>query len=465
MDVPGHVTACRHERGSIVDSQFFGNRYSTPEVRRIFCDVCRTQRWLDIEAALALAQAEIGMIPAEVAEQIALAANVSRVDLDVVKAETDRSGHSLIGLLRALRDACGEAGEFIHFGATTQDIQDTGQALEMRDVLEVLEKELRAIVASLVEIAQEHAATVALGRTHARPALPIGFGLKIASWIDELIRDAERIAASRPRILVAQLFGGAGTMAGFGGRGPLLIERFAGRLGLRAPAIGWHTARDRVVEFTALVAMVAGTTGRIAEEIRILGRPEFGEVEEKWLPGKVGSSTMPHKRNPERCEQIVVLARLAAAQAGVAFGAMIGDHERDGRSLRIEWACVPDAAHYSLAACAILREVVDGLIVHEGQIRANVQAVAEQVGTERLMFALGRSLGKQTAHEHVYQLSQAAQSEERSLRAVLSENPDLNSLIDQNELDEIFEPENYIGDSALLCRTIVSEAQKWLAST
>jgi len=453
---------CQHERGHITDSAFFGDRYATPASRRIFCDVCRKQRWLDIEAALALAEGDLGIIPQPVADRIAATARLEHVDLEAVRAGIEQSGHSLVGLLRVFEAACGDAGQFIHYGATTQDIQDTGQSLEIRDVLDELAPVLSAITMRLADLAEEHAETVALGRTHAQPALPIGFGMKLASWVDELLRHDERLQEMRGRVLVAQLFGGAGTMAAFGARGPELLERFAARLGLGVPMIGWHASRDRVAEFASVLAMITATLARIADEVRVLSRPEFGEVQETWQHGKVGSSTMPHKRNPERCEQVVVMARLSAAQAGLALAAMIGDHERDARSLRIEWACVPDVAHYCLAAAAMVRESVSGLKIQTERMRHNVEAVADQVMSERLMLAFGEHVGKQRAHEIVYDLTQRAFESGQRARNLIGEQRET-ALLDPATLETVFDPATYLGASAMLTTRAVLEARKRLA--
>ncbi|WP_437592108.1 class-II fumarase/aspartase family protein [Sorangium sp. So ce1000] len=460
------VESCRHERGHITDSRFYGGRYATGVSRRIFCDNCRNQRWLDIEAALALAEAELGILPEDVARQIAAAARVELLDLDAVAAEIDRTGHSLVGLLRVFQGVCeGSSGQFIHYGATTQDIQDTGQSLEMRDVLDELDGQLRLIIGFLANHAEAQAGTLALGRTHAQPALPMGFGLKIASWTDELMRHMERLDQMRPRVLVAQLFGGAGTMAGFGPQGMELLKRFSARLGLGTPAIGWHVARDRVIEFVSTLAMITGTLARIADELRILSRPEFGEVELAWRPGKVGSSTMPHKRNPERCEQVVVMARLAAAQVGAALAAMIGDHERDSRSLRIEWAVVPDVSHYTLAACQMVLETVSGLTVHTDRVRRNVEVLADKVMSEKLMLALGERMGKQQAHEVVYDLSQEAIARGVDLRELFRRRPELVELIAPEALERIFQPATYMGSSTELTLRTVAKARKLTRAT
>jgi adenylosuccinate lyase len=415
-----------------------------------------------VEAALALAQADLGIIPAHAAQQISKAAQVHLLDLDAVRLEIRNSGHSLVGLLRVFQSVCdSDCGEYIHYGATTQDIQDTGQSLEMRDVLDEVDSVVRAIVARLAELADQHAETVALGRTHAQPALPMAFGVKVASWIDEILRHVERIEAMRLRVLVAQLFGGVGTMASFGDQALALLQGFASRLGLTAPLIGWHVARDRIAEYTSTLAMLAGTMGRIADEVRTLSRPELGEVEEGWRHGRVGSSTMPHKRNPEAPSQVVVMARLTAALLPAALAAMSGDNERDSRALRLEWACIPDVSHYTLAAGEITRTILDGLVVHADRMRANVQTVADQVATEKLMLALGRHVGKQTAHEHVYELSQAARRDGTPLKDLVRQH-ESGSLIDEDELARIFDPAQYLGQSATLTRRVVAEARAWL---
>ncbi|WP_225830456.1 adenylosuccinate lyase family protein [Streptomyces sp. NK08204] len=454
---------CTHRRSHITDSHFYGHRYSTPESHRIFCDQCRYQRWLDVEAALALSQGELGIIPAEAAQKIAAAARVELLDLEALRADIRRTGHSLVAFLRAFQAACPDgSGEYVHYGTTTQDIQDTAQALEMRDVLDQMEKQLRLLAGQLVNLAESTANTVSLARTHAQPALPMGFGVKVAGWLDEITRHLERIDQMRPRVLAAQLFGAVGTMAGLGDQALPLLDSFAARLGLTAPAVSWHVSRDRVVEFVVTIAMVAGTMGRIGDEVRLLSRPEFGELELGWRHGQVGSSTMPHKRNPEACEQAVVMAQLTAAQVANALACLGGDNERDSRTLRLEWACVPDASHYALSACSIVEHILSELGVCEERLRDNVAGVAEQIATEKLMLALGRHLGKQTAHEHVYELSQRARQEGSSLRALVEDDPQTAGLLSKAELDTVFDPSAYLGRSAELTARAVAHTRELL---
>lgn len=450
---------CAHERGHITDSRFHGDMYATPESRRIFCDVCRLQRWLDVEAALASSQAEVGLIPADAGAEIARCATVERLALDDVREAIRRTQHSFVGLVRALEAACGgEAGEFVHHGATTQDVQDTAQVLEMRDVLDAVERDVAAIGARLRELAIAHRDTLMVGRTHARPALPTTFGLKAASWLDELTRQAERVHEMRPRVLVAQLFGGVGTMAGFQGLGPQLVGRFSDRLQLGVPPLGWHVARDRVAEFVTTLAMLAATLARIADEVRTLSRPELGELEERWRRGRVGSSTMPHKRNPEACEQIVVLARLARTAADSGLEAMVEEHERDSRGLRLEWAALPAVSHHTLCALAILQRVLAGLEVHEDRMATHARESSDQICTEALMLALGRRLGKQSAYRVVYELSQTAQDEGGCLADYAAGDPEVTRWLSADELGAIFDPARQVGEAPTLVDAAVARA-------
>ncbi|MDP8971467.1 MAG: adenylosuccinate lyase family protein [Actinomycetota bacterium] len=454
---------CAHERSHTIDSRFFGHRYSTPASRRIFCDICRFQRWLDIEVALASSQAQLGMIPEEAAEEIARAARLERIDLDEVRDGIRRTEHALVSLLDAAKAACaGDAGEFLHYGATTQDIIDTGLVLDMRSVLDEVGAELARLVDGLVELAARHRDTLMIGRTHARPALPTTFGLKVAGWIDELFRHAERLEAMRGRVLVVELFGGVGTLAGFDGRGRALVESFARRLSLHPPTVGWHVARDRVAEFATALAMLSATLGRVGDEVRMLSRPEYGELEEAWHRGKVGSSTMPHKRNPEGLEQVVVLARLTRASATLTVEAMIQEHERDSRGTRLEWTAVPEVSHYTLASLAILRPILAGLTVHEDHMENQTRRAAEHLCSEALMLALARRVGKQSAHGLVYELSQAAQTNGVSLRTSLASRPDITGRLGDGELEAILDPARHVGEAGAMVDRVLADARRWL---
>jgi adenylosuccinate lyase len=451
------VERCAHERSHILDSKFHSGGYATAASRRVFCDVCRLDRWLRVEAAFALSQAELGIIPESAAREIDRVASIVAFDLDAVACGIARTGHSIMPLLSALKDACSDqAREFVHFGATTQDIQDTAQSLEMRDVLDEAEAQLLGLRHVLRVLAHVHRGTVMVARTHSIPALPTTFGLKVAGWLDELSRHQDRLAESRERVLVAQLFGGVGTMAALGAKALPLLDVFAKRLGLSSPKIGWHVARDRVAEFVTVLAMLTATLGRIADEIRALNRPELAELEIPWGPHQIGSSTMPHKRNPEQCEQVVALARLARAHAGLALESMIVDHERDYRGTRIEWVTVADVSHFTLTALELITDVITGLKVNSQVMLDNAHRFSEAVCTEALVFMLGNVLGKDSAFRLIHELSQRSQNERVPLRDLLLSDPRVRDTgVSREALERCFDPSAYVGQAAVLVDRVI----------
>jgi len=453
--------SCSHERSHVVDSAFHRGGYSTAESRRIFCDVCRLQRWLDVEVALALSQAEMDMIPYEAANIIARAARVEHLDLAAVSAGIITTGHSLVPLLRALERATGGfAAQFIHHGATTQDIQDTGQSLEMRDVLEQVELDLLELLDRLDVLAVANRDQLTVGRTHAQPALPTTFGLKVAGWIDELTRHVLRLREARPRLLVAQLAGGVGTMASFRNQGPALLARFAARLGLETPDVGWHVARDRVAEFIYLLALIAASLARAADEIRTLCRPEFAELEERWDAGRLGSSTMPHKRNPENAEQVVVLARLARAQVSLGLECMIVEHERDYRGTRLEWPAVTSVSHYTLTALALSRVVIDSITVRSADMEDTARELADLACTEALTFLLGQRVGQAKAFSIVHRLAQDAIDRRKTVLECALASHELGLVLERSTIEKIFDPAAYLGSAGELVDRVLATRRK-----
>lgn len=440
-----------------MDSAFHRGGYSTPESRRIFCDVCRLQRWLDIEVALAMCQAELDMIPYEAANIIARSAHIEHFDQAAISAGIVTTGHSLVPLLRALQQTSGSyASQFVHHGATTQDIQDTGQALEMRDVFDRVELDLVGLLDKLDVIAVANRLQLTVGRTHAQPALPTTFGLKVAGWIDELGRHLVRVREARPRLFVAQLAGGVGTMASFRGKGPELLDRFAARLGLCAPDIGYHVIRDRIAEFIFLLASVSAALARACDEIRTLCRPEFAELEEHWEPGRLGSSTMPHKRNPENAEQVVVLARLARAQVPLGLECMIVEHERDYRGTRLEWPAVAAASHYTLTALRLTHVVIDSITVRRASMEGTARELADLACTEALSFLLGQRVGQAKAFTMIHRLSQDAIDRKKTIREAAFASHELGLVIDRPTLEQIFDPGSYLGSAGELVDRVLA---------
>ncbi|MDQ3734622.1 MAG: adenylosuccinate lyase family protein, partial [Actinomycetota bacterium] len=384
------------------DSRLFGHLWSTAESRALFDDEGRVASWLDILATLAEAQADVGLIPGGAAEVIRSQATIDRVDLDLVAEETRTSGHSTMGLIRALRACLPEtAREWVYYGATVQDLSDTWASLTCRAIGDIMERDVTAMRDLTADLARGHRDTPMCGRTHGQPGLPITFGFKAAVWAAELDRQLFRLAQGRPRWEVAQLGGALGTMEFWGDSAVPLLEAFADRLNLASPEIAWLTARDRVAEFVCLLASTAATVAKIGNEVLQLQRPEIGEVREGFRPGTIGSITMPHKRNPENAEQLVSLSRVVRAQAGLALEGMVVEHERDGRAWKTEWLLLPEACLAFSASCALGVDMLERLEIDAERMRANLASHRGYLMSEPVMRALADRLGKHTAHEVV----------------------------------------------------------------
>ncbi|XOF34133.1 MAG: adenylosuccinate lyase family protein [Candidatus Electrothrix sp. YB6] len=441
----------------IVDSRFYSGGYTTLEARRVFCDLRRYQHWLDVEAALALAQAELDIIPRSAAKNIQQNARICQLDLEAIRQGLQVTNHSLMPLLEALRTICDkEAGQFIHFGATTQDIQDTAQVLELRNVLAIVERDLHRITDLLIRRTQQYRNLVTIGRTHCQHALPTTMGLKMAGWLDEVWRSVERLEQVKERLLVSQLFGGVGTMDAFGEKALPLLEKFSARLELAVPNVAWHASRDRFAEFLSLLALICGSLARIADEIRCLARNEIHEMEEPFHMGKIGSSTMPHKRNPELCEQVVVLSKLVTSNVSLGYEGLICEHERDYRSVRLEWAALTDSSLYTCGLLDLMKHILVDMMVHEDTVRRNVNRAAPLISTEALMFFLGQTIGKQNAHALVYEVAMQAVASDRPLLDILMEHPDIVGNFSRKDVEQAILPENHIGMSRQLTDQTVS---------
>jgi adenylosuccinate lyase len=388
----------------LTDSTSYAHLWSTPALVAIFDEPRRLQAWLDILAALASAQAELGLIPAEAAAQVAEHARADRLDLDLVAAETRRTAHSTLGLIRALQRLLPEpAREYVYYGATVQDLTDTWFGLVMRDVGGLVRADLVRAHASLLRLAAAHRDTVMAGRTHGQLGAPITFGFKVATWADEIGRHLGRLDEGAARWSVGQLAGAVGVLGFFEPDGAALRRLFCARLGLGDPVVSWTATRDRVAEFGGVLAMIAATLARIGNEVYELQRPEIGELSEAPVDSAVGSITMPHKRNPEASEHLDTLARIARAAAGILVEAMVCGHERDGRAWKAEWAALPDVALAAGTAASLAADLVSGLVVHPDRMRANLDRLDGRWASERVLAELSRRLGKHRAQEVMQQ--------------------------------------------------------------
>jgi adenylosuccinate lyase len=443
-----------------VDSAVYGHLWSTPELHALLDDRGRVQGWLEILADLAEAQAGLGLVPARAAAAIRAAARVELIDLERLAAETRASGHSTLGLVRCLRAVLpAEAGEWVYWGATVQDLSDTWTAVVARRVGDILARDLGRAELAAVGLAAAHRDTIMCGRTHGQPGLPTTFGFKAAVWASELGRHLDRLAEGRRRWEVVQLGGALGTMEFWGDAALPLLEAFAARLGLGVPDVPWLTARDRVAELAGLLAMVTATLGKIGNEVYQLQRPELGELREPALPGQVGSITMPHKRNPELAEQLGTLARLVRAQAGLAVEGMVHEHERDGRAWKAEWALLPEAFLLSGAALGFGVRLLEGLEVNGARMRANLDALGGYLASEPVMRAVADRVGKHTAQELVQRAAMAGQARGLPLRAAIEADQELDGLLDPAQLDRLLDPANALGAAGAFVDRVVAGAR------
>ena len=437
------------------DSRIYGHLWTTAEASALFSDEGRTQAWLDILAALAQAQADVGLVPRAAADAIAAHADVARLDLGLVAEQTRATGHSTLGLIRALREVLpAGAQEWVYYGATVQDVSDTWFALVCRALADVAERDVTQLRDRALALAAAHRDDPMCGRTHGQPGLPITFGFKAAVWAAELDRHLTRLRQGRPRWEVAQLGGALGTMEFWGAAALDLLSAFAGRLELGVPVVPWLTSRDGIAEFICVLAAISGTVGKIGNEVYQLQRPEIGELRESFTPGTVGSITMPHKRNPELSEHLVTLASVIRGHVGVALEGMVCEHERDGRAWKAEWILLPETG-MAFAACldAGVR-MLGGLCLDPVRMRANIDAHHGYLLSEPVMRALAARVGKHTAHEAVYAAAMYGLDHGQDFRSTLRADPALDSLADE-ELDRLLEVSAALGS----CGAFVDRVQ------
>jgi adenylosuccinate lyase len=448
--------------GHPIDYYVYSGAWGTDEGRTVFSEEQMIDRWLKIEAALAEAEAEMGIIPEWAAKEISANASVEKIDLNLAKAEQQKTRHSLVPVIRALAKICGEkAGEYVHFGPTTQDIIDTGNVLALREVMIAVQRDLEAIEKRLVQISLDHADTPMAGRTHGQHALPITFGFKAASWLQEIRRHLDRLEEGRDRILVGELAGAVGSYASWGEKGREMERRIMAKLGLGVSDIPWQSARDRIGEAILLLAMICSTMGRIGGEVLLLQKTEVDELSQGFEMGRVGSSTMPHKRNPETAEGIKCLARLVRYRAAGMLEAMEGEHERDATTWKTEWVIIPEVSIYTLAALAKTRQLLDGLAVNRENMRANLDRTRGLIMSERAMFVLGEQLGKQTAHEVVYEASMKAFESGKDLASALAVDPRVRKVMSEEALRQLINPVAYTGLCAQLTREVATRTRNF----
>ncbi|PYI50853.1 adenylosuccinate lyase [Paenibacillus flagellatus] len=449
----------------VIDMIMLQNNFGTAEMRQVWADENRLQKHLDVEAALALAEAELGLVPAEAAETIAAKAKVELMNIQEIARDVLKVKHSLMPTLKALQKLCGpEHGEWVHYGATTQDIVDTGMMLQLQEAHRIIVRDLRTVARELAKLAREHRATPMAGRSHGMQGLPTTFGFKVAVLLDEVVRHLERLHEAEPRVFAGVLGGGVGTYASFGPLGPEVERRTMERLGLQAPNICWHSSRDRSAEYAGVLGMISGTLGKLGNEFYNLMRTEIDEVEEPFSSGKIGSSTMPHKRNPAALEGLASLTKPIRYNVALVQEAMIVEHERDAMSWRGEWIALPESCIYLASQLASAKAILAGLVVKPDHMLRNLNLLGGLLLSERVMFVLAKPMGKQTAHEVVYELCMKSVEDGVPFREALMADARIREAIGEEELENLMDPATYLGSAPEIVDRVLAaaEAAGWL---
>jgi 3-carboxy-cis,cis-muconate cycloisomerase len=441
------------------DSVIFKPLFSDDEVAALLGDAAFVNALVQVEIALARAEARAGIIPGLAAERIA-EIEAALIDIARLAAGTARSGFPIIALVQELRKQAGaDAAPFVHWGATTQDIMDTACVLQLRAITDVLRARLLEVIRSLAALAEAHRDTVLAGRTHSQQALPITFGLKVAGWIAPLVRHMERLDEIQPRLMVVQFGGAAGTLAALANKGLMVIDELAKQLKLSPPLIAWHTQRDGLVEFAGWLSLVTGGLGKMAQDIILLAQTEVGEVAESGESGRGGSSTMPQKSNPITSELIVAAARSNAALLSAMHQAQIQEHERGTHGWQMEWLTLPQMVLLTGGALKHARYLTANLQVHGTAMLANIRRGQDLILAEAAVFALSRSISRSEAEELVKGACTVAAAEARPFIEVIASLA--NERVDQNSVDwpEIAEPKNYLGEANRMLDAVLERAK------
>ena len=442
---------------TVFDSDIFRDAFGSAAMREIFCDKATIARYVEVEVALAAAEASVGVIPKDAAAAIERLARAEAIDVTKLKAETDLVGYPIVGVVHQLARQCGEAGRYIHWGATTQDIMDTATVLQIRDALTLVEADLAALDTALAALAKKHRDTVMAGRTHLQHALPVTFGYKAAVWRGMIVRHRQRLDELKPRVLVGQFAGAAGTLASLGDKGLAVHDALMAELGLGRPPTPWHVARDGVTETVSLLALVTGTLAKIATDVMLLMQTEVGEAFEPFVPGRGSSSTMPQKRNPIACELILAAAKVVRQHAGLMLDAMAADHERATGPWQLEWVAIPEAFIATGGALRQARFMLEGLVVDAGRMRRNLDLTGGLIVAEAVMMALAEHTGRQDAHDIVYAACRTALDKGSTLLEELARLPEVTRHLDKKRLAELTDPVNYLGSAPAMVDRALSQ--------
>jgi len=445
-----------------LDSRIFRDIFSTAEMRQVFSDEFRTACYLEIEAALARVQGRLGIIPPEAAREIESKCRIENIDLDRLKTQTERIGYPILGVVQQLVDICeGELGEWCHWGATTQDITDTAAIMQIRAALDLVEQDMEAIAASLADLALRYRDTPMAGRSNLQQAVPLTFGFKCAALLAAMQRHRQRLRELRPRVLVGEFGGAVGTLASLGDQGLAVQEGLMKELKLGQPEIAWHTVRDRIGEVGCFLGLLTSTCGKISMDVKLLMQTEVAEVYEPFHAGRGSSSTMPQKRNPVASLYIHATTALVKQHTAALLEAAVADHERSTGPWEIEWIALPEIFLLASGSLRQTRDMVAGIEVDAARMRANLDLTLGTIVSEAVMMGLGPHLGRQRAHDLVYDICREVVKTNTPLIELLVKDPEISRHVSRAELEKMVDPANYLGQAGeMVDRVLAIEAKK-----
>jgi adenylosuccinate lyase len=441
------------------NGRFTDGRVPDAGIRVLLADTHRWQCWLDIEASLASAEAKEGLIPSAAAVAIARKAVLKDLDISRIRVGIHKTSHPLMALITELSDAVGEPyGGWVHWGATTQNITQTGDALVLREVHGIFLGLLGRTFSALEALAMQGKDMVCAGRTHGQQAVPITFGFKVAAWIDELQHHVIRLRQVEPRIFTAMLGGAVGNFASLGEKGPAVQARIARKLALQSMAVPSRAMSDAQAEYVCILALLAGTAGKMAKEVYLLMQPEFGEAQEPAPSGTVGSSTMPHKRNPQLADDCIAIGAQIRSLVPLAMEGMLHDHEVSGAYSLMSDEAIKQACLLTGDLLTRLVVITSGLELNSLRMRANLDLTEGLINSEAVMLYLGKSIGRQRAHEIAYQAAQQAAQKKGTFKELLLNHPDAASHLDSASLTYLLDPNTHIGLSASIAQEAAHRA-------
>jgi 3-carboxy-cis,cis-muconate cycloisomerase len=431
---------------TILDSAVFRDVFTTPAMRQVWSDENRIQKYLDFEAALAKAQARLKIIPQEACDEIVAHCDLKFMDMAKLKEATERIGYPVLPVVQQLVKACKDnLGEWSHWGATTQDITDTTTVLQIREALDIVGKDIDGICDGLAALAKKYRDLPMAGRSNLQQAVPITFGYKMATMLAAFERHKQRLAQLKERVLVGEFGGAAGTLSSLGKDGLRVQEELMKELQLGQPAISWHTVRDCIAEVGCFLGLVTGSCGKIAFDVKLLMQTEVEEVYEPFHQGRGSSSTMPQKRNPISSVYITAQTAMVKQLSAALLEAMVEDHERSTGPWEIEWIALPEIFMLSAGALSQTRFLAEGLQVNEKKMRENLAITKGLIMSEAVMMGLGAKMGRNRAHDVVYDVCREVVKTGRPLLDLLEENKEISKHADGKLLEKLVDPANYLG--------------------